>query len=176
MKIYNSQNNPTEEYTGRRKKSTVLLTVFIIILVLICLLLRSCRARDEPAIIPPEREYETSYQELDALPEEMIPTQENQRLNLIISDSYQISDEEPCFCLRYPEENIFDVVFTIKDSAGKELYRTNYVAPGKNVAINITESIPKGEQTVDCLVSVFDHETGAPVSSCTTVALNISYQ
>ncbi len=53
---------------------------------------------------------------------------------------------------------------------------TDYVAPGTNVAIDVTGTIPKGEQTVDCLVSIFDHETGALISNCTTIVLNISYQ
>lgn len=177
MKTTNYRNYSNQEQaTGRKKKPVVLLTVSIIILVLICLCLRSCqRARDEPVAQPtPDRIYETDWQ--NPVNDELIPTQENQRLNLIISDCYRISDEEPCFYIRFPEENIFDVAFTLKDSVGNEFYQTDYVAPGTNVAIDITGTISKGEQTVDCLVSIFDHETGALISNCTTIVLNISYQ
>lgn len=147
MKTTNYRNYSSEEQaTGRKKKSVILLTVIIIILVLICLCLRSCqRARDEPVTQPtPDRTYETDWQ--NPVNDELIPTQENQRLNLIISDCYQISDEEPCFYIRFPEENIFDVAFTLKDTAGNELYQTDHVAPGANVSIDITGTIPKGSR------------------------------
>lgn len=175
MKISNYQNHQSEEQetTGKKKKSVVLLTVTIIILVLLCLCLRSCRrARDEPAPLPaPDRTYETDWQ--NPIKDELIPSQDNQRLNLIIADCYRISEEEKSFYIRYPEENIFDVMFTIRDSAGNELYQTAYVAPGTNVAIDIYDRLPKGDFSVDCLVSIYDHETSAMISNCTTLVLNI---
>ena len=108
--------------------------------------------------------------------EDIVPTDENKRLCLAICDSYQISEEHPVFYIGFPEENIYDVVFTLKDAAGKELYRTNYVAPGTNTAIDGTAFLEKGSQQVECLVSVYDHDSGVLISDCTTVVLNINYE
>lgn len=108
--------------------------------------------------------------------EDVIPSQENKRLSLAISDGYRITDEHPVFYIGFPEENIFDVVLTLKDLDGTELYQTNYIAPGTNVAFDGTTFLTKGDQQVECLVSIYSHESGALISDCTTVVLNIKYE
>lgn len=160
------------EKTGGRKKLTILLKILIGVIILICILLCFGRARDEPAPAP-----EIIYEE-DCRPdtEDIVPTDVNKRLCLAICDSYQISEEHPVFYIGFPEENIYDVVFTLKDAAGKELYRTNYIAPGTNTAIDGTTFLDKGSQQVECLVSVYDHDSGVLISDCTTVVLNINYE
>lgn len=160
------------EKTAGRNKLAILLKILIGVMILICILFCFARARDEPAPAP-----EIIYEE-DCRPdtEDIVPTDANKRLCLAICDSYQISEEHPVFYIGYPEENIYDVVFTLKDAAGKELYRTNYVAPGTNTAIDGTAFLEKGSQQVECLVSVYDHDSGVLISDCTTVVLNIDYE
>ena len=163
-------DNP--EDVGRRKRSFWKILVTIILLILLCLCFRSCRARDEPEPIPDriyEEDYRPSY-------EDVIPTEENKRLSLAISDSYRITDENPVFYIGFPEENIFDVVITIRDITGQELYKTNYIAPGTNVAIDGTAFLTKGTQQVDCLVSIYNHDSGSLISDCTSIILNIKYE
>ena len=160
------------EAIGRRKRRFMKVLAIIILFILICLCFRSCRARDEPQP-EPDRIYEENH-----VPsyEDIIPSQENKRLNLAISDSYRITDENPVFYIGFPKENIFDVVFILKDSDGNELYKTNYIAPGTNVAIDGTEFLEKGNQQVECLVSIYSHDSGVLISDCTTVVLNINYE
>ena len=157
-----------------RKRSIwdILRKILFGMVILVGLLYFFGRARDEPAPAP-----EIIYEE-DCRPdiEVLVPTDANKRLCLAICDSYQISEEHPIFYIGFPEENIYDVVFTLKDVAGKELYRTNYVAPGTNTAIDGTAFLEKGSQQVECLVSVYDHDSGVLISDCTTVVLNIDYE
>lgn len=160
------------EDAGRKKRRFRKVLVTIILLILLCLCFRSCRARDEP-LPTPDRIYEEDY---TPSYEEVIPSEENKRLSLAISDSYRITDENPVFYIGFPEENIFDVVLTIRDTQGQELYKTNYIAPGTNVAIDGTAFLTKGTQQVECLVSIYNHDSGILISDCTTVVLNIKYE
>ena len=162
----------SDERAGRRMTGGILWKIFVGIVILIGILYCFGRARDEPAPAP-----KIIYEE-DCRPdiEEIVPTDANKRLCLAICDSYQISEEHPVFYIGFPEENIYDVVFTLKDAVGKELYRTNYVAPGTNTAIDGTAFLEKGSQQVECLVSVYDHDSGVLISDCTTVVLNIDYE
>ncbi len=162
-----------KERTGRGKRKWILPAVLIGIAVVICLLLRSCRARDEPFLIDtPERVYEENV----TVEKDVTPSPENKRLNLAISDSYRISEEHPLFYIGFPEENIYDVILTIKGDDGEELYKTNYIAPGTNVAIDGTAFLEKGKHKLNCLVSIYNHDTGMLVSDCTTVVLNLNYE
>ena len=106
----------------------------------------------------------------------LVPDAANKRLNLALSDNYLISEDSPFFYIGFPKENIYDVIFTLKGGDGQELYRTGYVAPGTNVAIDGTGFLGRGEQKIDCLVSVYDHESGTLISDCTTVVLNIKFE
>lgn len=170
------KNKPQcKEDTEKEEKSkhpVIKAMVIILFLLLLCLCFRSCRARDEP-LPEPDRIYEEDY-----TPdyEEVLPTQENGRLNLALSKSYQITDEHPVFYIGFPEENIFDVVLTLKDLEGGLLYQTDFIAPGTNTAINGTEFLQKGTQQVECLVSVYEPDSGMLVSDCITVILNITYE
>ena len=162
-----------KERTGRGKRKWILLAVLIGIAVVSCVLLRSCRARDEPFLIDtPERIYEENV----TVEKDVTPSPENKRLNLAISDSYRISEEHPLFYIGCPEENIYDVILTIKGDDGEELYKTNYIAPGTNVAIDGTAFLEKGKHKLNCLVSIYNHDTGMLVSDCTTVVLNLNYE
>jgi len=163
-------DNP--EDAGRKKRRFWKVLVTIILLILLCLCFRSCRARDEP-LQEPDRIYEEDY---TPSYEEVIPSEENKRLSLAISDSYRITDENPVFYIGFPEENIFDVVLTIRDTQGQELYKTNYIAPETNVAIDGTAFLTKGTQQVDCLVSIYNHDSGSLISDCTSIILNIKYE
>ena len=167
------KRNENRRNRGKRRKKTVLLVLAVALLLLRSILfLRSCRARDEP-LPDTQRTYEESRRPVRDCP---VPTEENKRLNLALSDSYHISEEHPLFYIGFPEENIFDVVFMIKDSKGNVLYETDYVKPGTNVAIDGTAFLEKGDWQLDCLVSVFNHETGVLISDCTIIVLNICYE
>ncbi len=166
--------NSGERGCGERKKKHIVRDILlVIILILLLLCLRSCRARDEPVPEDVERVYEEDHGRGEG---SFAPAAEGGRLNLAVSECYRITDEQPYFYIGFPEENVYDVRFTLKDAAGNELYRTDYVSAGTNVAIDGTDFLPKGEQKVDCLVSVYDRDSGALVSDCTTVVLNVSYQ
>ena len=167
------KRNENRRSRGKGRKKTVLLVLAVAVLLLMSILfLRSCRARDEP-LPDTQRIYEESRRPVRDCP---VPTEENKRLNLALSDSYHISEEHPLFYIGFPENNIFDVVFMIKDSKGNVLYETDYVKPGTNVAIDGTAFLEKGDWQLDCLVSVFNHETGVLISDCTTIVLNICYE
>lgn len=166
------QRYQNPEDVRRRRKSFARVVLVLIILILLFLCFRSCRARDEP-IIATDRVYEEDYRPSY---EDVIPSEENKRLSLAFSDNYRITDEHPVFYIGYPEENIFDVVLTIRDLEGTEVYRTDFVAPGTNVAIDGTGFLAKGEQQVECLVSIYGHDSGVLISDCTTVVLNIKYE
>lgn len=166
-----SENSSTEKKSRKKKAAAILLLIFILILIILCF--RSCRARDEPLPDDAERVYEEDHgRDADA----SVPAGGEKRLNLAVAGRYRITDEKPCFYIGFPAENAYDVVFALKDGAGNELYKTNYVSAGTNVAIDGTAFLHKGEQKIDCLVSVYDHDTGALVSDCTTVVLNINYE
>lgn len=180
-----SENNAEDEYENERKKEdeekerrkrrrrivNTILIVIIIILILLCF--RSCRARDEPLPDDTKRIYEE-----DCRPEreDEVSDAEGGRLNIAVAQKYSISDDKPYFYIGFPEENVYDVVFTMLGTDGEELYRTDYVAPGTSVAVDGTAFLVKGERKVDCLVSIYDRDSGALVSDCTTMVLNISYK
>jgi len=156
----------------KRKKGIVFLIIIFILIILLCLFLRSYGIEEE-TVAETERVYEENCTSSYGKP---IPTKENKRLNIALSESYHITDEYPVFYIGFPEENIFDVVFTLKDMKGNEIYRTQYIAPGTNVGIDGTKFLEKGEQQVECLVSVYCHDLGTLISDCTTIVLNIDYE
>lgn len=165
------EDEEKERRKRRRRIVNTILIVIIIILILLCF--RSCRARDEPLPDDTERTYEE-----DCRPgrEDEVPAADGKRLNIAVAQNYRISDDKPYFYIGFPEENAYDVVFTMLGADGEELYRTDYVAPGTSVAVDGTAFLVKGEQKVDCLVSIYDRDSGALVSDCTTVVLNVSYK
>lgn len=166
------KNKPQRNKNTEKEENHSVIKVILLILLflVVCLCFRSCRARDEPL---PERIYEEDY---ISEYEYVLPSDENRRLNLALSGNYQISEEHPVFYIGYPEENIFDVVFTLMDSEGGLLYQTDFVAPGTNTAIDGTAFLQKGTHQIACLVSVYQCDSDTLVSDCTTVVLNIDYQ
>lgn len=144
----------------------------LVLLILLCLLFKSCGGESAPAV-EVDRLYET---DIAPVPSEIIPSAENRRVNLIISEKYRITDDKPFLYVRFPEENIFDVVFTLKDADGETLYRTDYVAPGTTAGIDGTAFLEKGSWKLDCVVSVYDRESGSLLSDCTTVVFDVDYQ
>ena len=156
----------------KQKRDVILLIIIFILITLLCLFLRSCGTGNE-IVAETERVYEENCTSSYGNP---IPSEENKRLNIALSESYHITEEHPVFYIGFPEENIFDVVFTIKDLEGNELYQTKYIAPGTNVGIDGTKFLEKGKQQVECLISVYCHDLGTLISDCTTVVLNINYE
>lgn len=165
------------EDVDKSKKSPIKIILIIIILILLCLCLRSCQAEDvDTEALPQVRTYEeSSYPEYESFVSEQ-DNDQNNRLNLALARCYRITDEYPIFYIGFPQENVFDVIFTLKDLEGKELYQTNFVAPGTNTAIDGTAFLQKGKQQVECLVSIYEHDSGTLISDCTTIILNINYE
>ena len=166
------EDKKQSEKQKKKKHSIFSIYLLLVLLILLCLLLRSCQIWDNP-IPEPDRVYEE-----DVTPNRgtVLYSGENRRVNLAIAGSYCITDEYPVFYIGFPKENVFDVVFTLKDLDGTELYKTDYVAPGTSVAIDGTTFLEKGEQQIECLVSVYLQDSGGLVSDCTTVVLNINYE
>ena len=166
------EDKKQSEKQKKKKHSIFSIYLLLVLLILLCLLLRSCQIWDNP-IPEPDRVYEE-----DVTPNRgtVLYSGENRRVNLAIAGSYRITDEYPVFYIGFPKENVFDVVFTLKDLEGIELYKTDYVAPGTSVAIDGTTFLEKGEQQIECLVSVYLQDSGGLVSDCTTVVLNINYE
>ena len=131
MKKEKMQRYDQLEDAGRKKRRFWKVLVTIILRILLSLCFRSCQARDEP-LPTPDRIYEEDY---TPSYEDVIPSEGNKRLSLAISYSYRITDENPVFYIGFPEENIFDVVLTIRDTQGQERYKTNYIALRINVLI-----------------------------------------
>lgn len=165
----------TENKKEQRKKRVIRILIAIIILIILCLCFRSCRARDKPA---PDRIYEEDCTITSKPDGDISVSVEDtaKRLNLAVTREYHISDEKPLFYIGYPRDNVYDVVFTLKDMEGSELYRTNYVAPGTNTAVDGTAFLEKGEQEIHCAVNVYSRDSGRLLSDCTPVVLNICYE
>lgn len=165
------EDEEKERRKRRRRIVNTILIVLIIILILLCF--RSCRARDEPLPDDTKRLYEEDCR--PGREDEALGAAEG-RLNIAVAQNYRISDDKPYFYIGFPEENAYDVVFTMLGADGEEVYRTDYVAPGTSVAVDGTAFLAKGERKVDCLVSIYDRDSGALVSDCTTMVLNVSYK
>ena len=124
------EDEEKERRKRRRRIVNTILIVLIIILILLCF--RSCRARDEPLPDGTKRMYE----------EDCRPGREDEasgaaggRLNIAVAQNYRISDDRPYFYIGFPEENAYDVVFTMLGADGEELYQTDYVAPGDRKSV-----------------------------------------
>lgn len=173
MKKINFKNKEENELHKKKdKKKWLIFPLFflLILLILICLLLHSCQIWDNPL---PDKVYEEDVTSNYGM---VVYSNESKRVNLAISGNYRITDEHPVFYIGFPKENNFDVVFTLKDLNGTQLYQTDYVAPGTNVAIDGTTFLEKGEQQIECLVSIYQQDLGNLVSDCTTMILNIHYE
>ena len=158
----------------QRENTLFRFLIILIIIIILCLFFRSCRARDKPAP-EPDRIYEEDCT-VTSKPDKEASVDTAKRLNLAVAKEYHISDEEPLFYISYPEDNAYDVVFTLKDTKGSVLYQTGYVAPGTNAAVDGTAFLEKGKQEINCAVSVYSRDSGRHLSDCTTVVLDICYE
>lgn len=157
----------------QREKTIFRFLIILIIIIILCLFFRSCRARDKPA-----PESNRIYEE-NCTPEKeaSVPAEDTaKRLNLAVAKEYHISDEEPLFYINYPEDNVYDVVFTLKDRKGSELYQTAYIVPGTNAAVDGTAFLEKGEHEINCVAGIYSRDSGRLLSDCTTIVLNICYE
>lgn len=167
-----SARRKQEKDPCRKCRRWLTVICLLVLLILLCLLFRSCGTGGVP-MVEVDRLYETDVAPLSS---EIIPSEENRRVNLIISEKYRITDDKPLLYIRFPEENIFDVVFTLKDADGKTLYQTDYVAPGTTAGIDGTAFLEKGSWKLDCDVSVYDRGSGTLLSDCTTIVFDVDYQ
>ena len=172
MDFENNEETRLCEKKEKKKWSIVPLFVLFILLILLCLLLHSCQIWNNPIPIV-DRVYE---KDMTTNHGTTLYSDESKRVNLAISGNYRITDERPLFYIGFPKENVFDVVFILKDLNGAPLYQTDYVAPGTNVAIDGTSFLKKGEQQIECLVAIYQQDSGTLVSDCTTMVLNINYE
>lgn len=69
------------------------------------------------------------------------------------------------------EDNTSYLIYTIYDSNGKEVFKTNAIAPGKAVYWNVYETMGQGEHVVDMNVSTFDVDT--QVECCGAVMADV---
>jgi hypothetical protein len=170
-----------EEKLEKHARRIVMIILIIIILLLICFSCELNRYEEEMyplgEPISDEWVYETDSSPEDSFSEDATFTGgEDRRVNLQLSDSYEISDEEPMFYIGYPETNLFDITLSFLDGEKNVLYRTDYIAPGTNAAIDGTAFLEKGSQKIRCLVSAYDRDTGQEISSCTSILLNVLYK
>lgn len=169
----NNDKAHMEKKKKQKEKTILRFLIILIIIMILCLFFRSCRARDKPAP-KPDRIYEEDCTRTSK-PDKEACVPEG-RLNLAVAKEYHISDEEPLFYISYPENNAYDVVFTLKDTKGSVLYQTGYAAPGTNVAIDGTAFLEKGKQEINCVAGIYSRDSGRLVSDCTTIILNICYE
>ena len=159
-----------EEHDKKKKKFTqckriVIVLVVVILLLFIFLLLQ--RKETEVYI----REYEKHVEKIWETQE----AKENPRINIAISQRYEISDESPLFYIGYPKDNQFDIVLTFYDELNNVLYETKYIQPDTTIAVDGTEFVSKDIEEYRCNISAFDRTTGKLVSSSVNVIMKIHY-
>lgn len=162
------KDDSKEKSKKKRKciKRAVLTLVIAVLLFIIFILL----SREETKVYI--REYEEHVERLW----EDRETKENPRINIAISQRYEISDENPLFYIGYPEDNAFDIVLTFYDELNNVLYETKYIQPGTNVAIDGTSFVSKDIEEYRCHISAYDTESGKLVSSSVNVIMKIHYK
>ena len=155
-----------KEKKSRLWKRIIIAFVMVILLLLIFFLLQ--RKETEVYI----REYEKHVEKIWETQE----AKENPRINIAISQRYEISDESPLFYIGYPKDNQFDIVLTFYDELNNVLYETKYIQPDTTVAIDGTEFVSKDIEEYRCNISAFDRTTGRFVSSSVNVIMKIRYE
>lgn len=101
---------------------------------------------------------------------------ENARLNIAVSQKYEISEKIPYFYIGYPENNEYDIILTFGTEDGTKLYQTNYIAPGTNVKIPGIDFVEKGTKEYYCNIAVYELDTGKLVSDTINVIMKIQYE
>ena len=164
--IVEDDSSQNKKKKHKRLKIVFLLLIIVVLLLLIFFLL----SREETEVYI--REYEKHVEQLWEKQE----TKENPRINIAVSQRYEISDESPLFYIGYPEDNQFDIVLTFYDEVDNVLYETKYIQPGTNVAIDGTNFVSKDIEEYRCNISAFDRKTGKLVSNSVNVIMKIHYE
>lgn len=165
MVVEESKKNEKEKKSKRRKRVIVVVIIVFLLLFIFFLLQR----KETEVYI---REYEKHVEKIWETQE----AKENPRINIAISQRYEISDESPLFYIGYPKDNQFDIVLTFYDEQNNVLYETKYIQPDTTVAINGTEFVSKDIEEYRCNISAFDRTTGKLVSSSVNVIMKIHYE
>ena len=164
----------TEEENGNEKKQKqkkwLKRMLFVLLILLLLLFSFFLLRREETKVYI--REYEEHVERLWETKEDV----ENPRINIAVSQRYEINDENPLFYIGYPEDNVFDIVLTFYDKADNILYETKYIQPGTNVAIDGTTFVLKDTEEYRCNISAYDRDTGKLMSSSVNVIMKIRYQ
>jgi len=165
LMVVEENNKEKKEKKSRQCKRIIMMLVMVVLLLFIFLLLQ--RKETEVYI----REYEKHVEKIWETQE----TKENPRINIAISQRYEISDESPLFYIGYPKDNQFDIVLTFYDELNNVLYETKYIQPDTTVAVDGTKFVSKDIEEYRCNISAFDRNTGKLVSSCVNVIMKIHY-
>lgn len=165
MVVEENDKKKKEKKSRQRKRIIVVLVVVVLLLFIVFLLQR----KETEVYI---REYEKHVEKIWETQEE----KENPRINIAISQRYEISDESPLFYIGYPQDNQFDIVLTFYDELDNVLYETKYIQPDTTVAIDGTKFVSKDIEEYRCNISAFDSTTGKLVSSSVNVIMKIHYE
>ena len=166
LMVVEEHNKNEKEKKSRRRKRIIVVIIMVFLLLFIFFLLQ--RKETEVYI----REYEKHVEKIWETQE----TKENPRINIAISQRYEISDESPLFYIGYPKDNQFDIVLTFYDELNNVLYETKYIQPDTTVAVDGTEFVSKDIEEYRCNISAFDRTTGKLVSSSVNVIMKIHYE
>lgn len=166
LMIVEENNKEKKERKSRQCKKIIIVLVMVFLLLFIFFLLQ--RKETEVYI----REYEKHVEKIWETQE----AKENPRINIAISQRYEISDESPLFYIGYPKDNQFDIVLTFYDELNNVLYETKYIQPDTTVAIDGTKFVSKDIEEYRCNISAFDRSTGKLVSSSVNVIMKIHYE
>ena len=166
LMVVEENDKKKKEKKSRLRKRIIIVLVMVLFLLLILFLLQ--RKETEVYI----REYEKHMEKIWETQE----AKENPRINIAISQRYEISDESPLFYIGYPKDNQFDIVLTFYDELDNVLYETKYIQPDTSVAIDGTKFLSKDIEEYRCNISAFDRSTGKLVSSSVNVIMKIHYE
>ena len=166
LMVVEENDKKKKEKKSRLRKRIIIVLVMVLFLLLILFLLQ--RKETEVYI----REYEKHMEKIWETQE----AKENPRINIAISQRYEISDESPLFYIGYPKDNQFDIVLTFYDELDNVLYETKYIQPDTSVAIDGTKFLSKDIEEYRCNISAFDRSTGKLVSSYVNVIMKIHYE
>lgn len=165
MLVEESNKSEKEKKSKLRKRIIVVIIIVFLFFFIIFLLQR----KETEVYI---REYEKHVEKIWETQE----TKENPRINIAISQRYEISDESPLFYIGYPKDNQFDIVLTFYDELNNVLYETKYIQPDTTVAVDGTKFVSKDIEEYRCNISAFDRTTGKLVSSSVNVIMKIHYE
>ena len=113
MVVEEHDKKKKERKSKQRKRIIIVLVIVFLFLFMLFLLQR----KETEVYI---REYEKHVEKIWETQE----AKENPRINIAISQRYEISDKSPLFYIGYPKDNQFDIVLTFYDELDNVLYET----------------------------------------------------